>query len=226
MSNVSGTTATSNPYATSADPTLDAPSADPTASLTPDGLFTYCQSRLQSIDSQIQSGLDSQQTNNAELEQIGTVLANLKGLANGTTNGTQIVQAENALGTYINGLKSSDPTNPSIGTLTQIYNNMVWSGSGDPATFPGNNGPGYIDEATYPPEQNGPEGDMDYGDTEVQGYISSIQSVQDNMNSDSELTMINLQSLMSQRETAVQLTTNLMQSLDDQANKIVDNIGH
>jgi hypothetical protein len=31
---------------------------------------------------------------------------------------------------------------------------------------------------------------------------------------------------MSQRQTAIQLTTNIVQSLNDQANKIVANIGH
>jgi hypothetical protein len=226
MSNVSATTATSIPNSTGADPALDASSADGTTLLTPDALFTYCQSRLESIDGQIQSGLDSQQTNNSELEQLGNVLADLKALANGSTNATQILQAENALGSYIQDLKNSDPSNPTIPGLTQTYNNMVWSGSGDPAAFPGNNGPGYIDKSDYPPAQNGPEGDMDYGDAEASGYIASVQSVHDNMNTDSELTMINIQSLMSQRETAVELTTNLMQSLNDQSSKIVENVGH
>ena len=45
------------------------------------------------------------------------------------------------------------------------------------------------------------------------------------LNSDSEMTMITLQSLMSQRQTAVQLTTNLVQSLGDQQNSIAKNIG-
>jgi len=31
---------------------------------------------------------------------------------------------------------------------------------------------------------------------------------------------------MSQRQTAIELTTNMMQSLDDQADKIAQNIGH
>ena len=38
--------------------------------------------------------------------------------------------------------------------------------------------------------------------------------------------MVQIQSLMSQRQTAVSLTTNLVQSLGDQENKIADNIGH
>ena len=52
------------------------------------------------------------------------------------------------------------------------------------------------------------------------------QGVSSSVNSSSELEMIQLQSFMSQRQTAIQLTTNLVQSLGDQLNKIADNIGH
>lgn len=41
---------------------------------------------------------------------------------------------------------------------------------------------------------------------------------------DSELTMIKLQSLMSQRQTAIQLTSNLLKALNDSENEIVHNM--
>jgi hypothetical protein len=56
--------------------------------------------------------------------------------------------------------------------------------------------------------------------------INATKSHQSELNSDAEIDMIRLQSLMSQRQTAIQLTTNIIQSLNDQANKIVANIGH
>jgi hypothetical protein len=56
--------------------------------------------------------------------------------------------------------------------------------------------------------------------------LNATKSHQSELNSDSEIDMIRLQSLMSQRQTAIQLTTNIVQSLNDQANKIVANIGH
>jgi hypothetical protein len=46
------------------------------------------------------------------------------------------------------------------------------------------------------------------------------------LNSGAELQMIQLQSIMSQRQTAIQITTNLVQALGDQLNKIADNVGH
>jgi hypothetical protein len=60
----------------------------------------------------------------------------------------------------------------------------------------------------------------------MSALLTAAKSHQAELNSDSEIGMIHLQSLMSQRQTAIQLTTNIVQSLNDQANKIVANIGH
>ena len=62
-------------------------------------------------------------------------------------------------------------------------------------------------------------------DRPVSQLTQNLKNDAANLNSDSEMTMINLQSLMSQRQTAVQLTTNLVQSLGDQQNSIAKNIG-
>ncbi|HMI88321.1 MAG TPA: hypothetical protein VK550_29765 [Polyangiaceae bacterium] len=61
---------------------------------------------------------------------------------------------------------------------------------------------------------------------EMGSLINATKNHQSELNSDAEIDMIRLQSLMSQRQTAIQLTTNIVQSLNDQANKIVANIGH
>ena len=68
------------------------------------------------------------------------------------------------------------------------------------------------------------EGDNKVGKEDMGGLINALKQHQSTLNSTSELDMIRLQSLVSQRQTAVQLTTNIVQSLNDQANKIVANI--
>jgi hypothetical protein len=226
MSNVSGAAATSDPYATGVDATADTSSTDTSTYLSPEALLLYCQSRLQSIDSQIDTGLASQEKNNSELEQIGEVLADMKAFGSGTTDPAVILKAENGLHDYIMDLKTNDPNNPNLSKLIDTYNQMVWSGSGGTANGFNGGDPDFIDLQQHPPNESTTQGDNDYSADEAQGYIATVQSIHDNMNTDSELTMINIQSLMSQRQTAVQLTTNLMQSLDDQAKQIAQNIGH
>ena len=76
------------------------------------------------------------------------------------------------------------------------------------------------------PDGAGGQGDGDFSQAELQGYVDTLTDAAGNINSDSQLDMVHLQSLMSQQQTAVSLTTNLVQSLGDQENKIADNIGH
>lgn len=60
----------------------------------------------------------------------------------------------------------------------------------------------------------------------VQTYVGTLKNEQSDLTGGAELNMINLQAIMSQRQTAIQLTTNLVQSLGDSSNKIAANIGH
>ena len=112
--------------------------------------------------------------------------------------------------------------------MTKTYNDMVWSGDGGAqhTSSPNPSDPDFIDEGLYPPNQLGPQGDKILQSQELQGYAQTLTDAAGNLNSNSELGMVQIQSLMSQRQTAVSLTTNLVQSLGDQENKIADNIGH
>ena len=59
----------------------------------------------------------------------------------------------------------------------------------------------------------------------VKRFVDNLKGLQTEVNQGSELGMITLQSLMSQRQMAIQLTTNLVQSLGEMTNKIAANIG-
>ncbi|HYQ42900.1 MAG TPA: hypothetical protein VER11_13060 [Polyangiaceae bacterium] len=60
---------------------------------------------------------------------------------------------------------------------------------------------------------------------EWSGFTGEIHSILDNVNGNAEINMIQLQSLMSQRQTAVNLSTNLMQKFDEGTKAIVNNMG-
>jgi len=67
--------------------------------------------------------------------------------------------------------------------------------------------------------------DLD-GDHMKESVIEPLNAAKQDLSNGAELNMINVQSLMSQRQTAIQLTTNLVQSLNDQINKVAANVGH
>jgi hypothetical protein len=214
-------------------PTIEWPEAsDPEevgSNLSPDALMAYCQSRLDSIDGQVSTLFKSQQQNASATEQIDKVIAGLKEYdASDVKDAATCKKLESEFQGLIQSLKNSDPTCPELPALTQTYNDMVWSGDGGAQHTSSTNpsDPDFIDEGLYPPNQLGPQGDKILQSQELQGYAQALSDAAANLNSNSELGMVQIQSLMSQRQTAVSLTTNLVQSLGDQENKIADNIGH
>jgi hypothetical protein len=213
--------------------TIGMPVEIPTAdwsiqNLTPDSLFAYCQSRLSSLDSQMTGSLVAQQRGAAEISAIDKVQAGFDSYKADIHDKATCTNLEKSMASLINSLKNNDPNSPALPGLTQAYNNLVWSGDGGKA-FNGStdaDAPDFIDIEHYPPDKSTQQGDGIIGSTEMSGYVQALTDAASSLNSTSELSMIQLQSLMSQRQTAISLTTNLVQALGDQANKVVDNIGH
>jgi len=193
--------------------------------LSPEGLMAYCQSRLDSIDGQAQGIFAQQQQRNGEISAINNVLQSFQGYTSGINGDTKTCQTlATNLSDLIGQLRTSDPGCPELPKLTQLYNDVLWSGSG-PADGTVQDPP-YIDSKAYPPAKAGPPGDGVLDSTEMTSFIDRLQGCASDLNSNSELQMIQLQSLMSERQTAIELTTNLVQSLGDQSEKIAQNVGH
>lgn len=217
-----------SPLTTGGPSTLD-PYGAGAATLSPDALMAYCQSRLDSIDGQVRSTFHDQEVRNGEISALQQVIAQFQTYSGGVNTGdsqgsSKCADMENALNGLILQLRASDPGCPELGKLEQTFNDLLYTGTGpQTAATPALQ---YWDESTYPPNKNGPVGDNIIGATEVQSVVQSLQGCASDLNSGSELQMIRLQSLMSERQTAVELTTNLVQSLGDQSQKIAENIGH
>jgi hypothetical protein len=189
--------------------------------LTPDALMNYCSSQLDSIDSAIDTTMESDQDATQVSQKLQGLIETFQQSSNGVTNDPGTCQAlESGLGSIISSMQNTDPNNPNLGPMIQTYNDMVESGTGPSASTP------YIDEAQYAPKATANNNDNTYGADEMQGFISTLQGASSSLDSGSEMNLVQLQSLMSQRETAISLTTNLVQALGDQTNSIASNIGH
>lgn len=196
------------------------PEADPgMAYLSPDALMAYCQSRLSAIDGQIGSVMASQQSTIADVNDINSALATLQKYSSGTTDGAACQEMATALHTAIENIDGRDPNCSVLPRLKQAYNDLVWTGAG-PA------GSGYYPGYDPHPSPGGTEGDHDISAPEMSAFVGTLNGASADLNSGAELQLVNIQSLMSQRDTTVQLTTNLVQSLGDEQNKIANNVGH
>jgi len=194
--------------------------------LTDASMLAYCGSQMQQIDSQIQTMFASQQKQNQEQQIINQALQVLQGCADGTLDGNgnsapsrkQCLAMQHALEQAISQIEDMDPNAACLPQLKQLHDNLMATGTG-----PKTNGDTHGFYGSGPTDAN-PTPDSTISGQEMSGFINSLQNIGSGMNSDAQLRMIQIQSLVSQQQTAVELTTNIMQSLDDSMKKVVDNI--
>lgn len=181
--------------------------------ITPDALMLYCQSRLQGLDTQMNQIFAQQQRLNNDASKIGELLGNtgLKLPENGDLDNADKTRDKVYLAYEAIAAEKAklDPSDPLYQKLDDLQTSL---GSVDQQGFHVNpNLLGTADHLT--------------SDQFNSLIIGAVNSIQKDLSSGGELNMINLQSIMSQRQQAIQLATNLIQSLGDQCNKVADNVG-
>jgi hypothetical protein len=202
--------------------------------LTPDALMAYCSTRLRGLDDQINSEMVKQQTANHD----SSVLSKLQSDLGTPPQDLGISKSEPADGTGTDAKNwfytraqmmvdaAKDVTDPSVrAALLDAAQKLC----------PLNKSVDSEGHDVYTVIKDGRVGKGD-GNYTNDGTVSLASfkamtteraaAVQKDLNSGTELAMINLQSLMSQRQSSVQTVTNMIQALGDQLNKIASNIGH
>jgi hypothetical protein len=213
--------------------------ADPSNFITPDSLMAYCESRMSSLDSQMKTAFAQQTKTNEDsqaLTWLQSALANCSqgGIAQGGSGnnhaGSDLVRAfevtinkvgrDTELGKKLVAQQSAliDDVD---GNLRESYgNNSIWKDPQASTSEVPLNG-----SSPTKPRDDGSNVKTVTGER-IQTYAATLKTEQSDLNGGAELNMINLQAIMSQRQTAIQLTTNLVQALGDSSNKIAANIGH
>ncbi len=187
--------------------------------LTPDALLTYCEARLNGLDSQIQQDMQSQQTTNADEQDLTSVQSVLSKYADGCKDPGSVTELEKAVHDAIGVIESRDPESPALSGLKSMLSTIQ---TGQTTLSP------LVQDMAQWAKQNGISVDTPdiLSAEQVKQLTTTLSQVTSSASSSAELNMINLQSLMSQRQTAVELTTNMMQTLDDTLGKVVSNVGH
>jgi len=213
--------------------------SSPPAYLTPEALMVYCQTRLQGIDSQVQTAMTSQQNTNWEQGQIAGILSELSTDSADTTNGVmnnpqECKTIEQNLENLITQIQAKDPGCSQLGQLEQLHDSIMATGTGPYQDASGLTHGFYYggDPAKTPTGLTTPPGDVSKSGAdntistdEFTNFTNTLNNINSSLSSGAEMGMINIQSLMSDRTTAIQLTTSILQSYDDGVEKIADNIG-
>lgn len=195
---------------------------EPTGGLDAQGILAYCSSRLSSLDSLIQSRFEEQKKRNETLKQAGALVAQLSTfpcVKKGSDLNAADLQVHQGMAAEI-ARQANATTDPELRGQAAAAYRMV---TGKDLVF-GPNGqvdPAQLDAKTVTLDPNA------IGGTEAagwQGFISTIKAKQDGLTKDSELSMIQLQSVVSQRQLAVQMTTQLLQTMNESTKQVVSNI--
>jgi hypothetical protein len=212
--------------------------SSPPAYLTPESLMAYCQSRLQSIDSQVQTAMTQQQNADWEQSSIGNILTEIASDSAAATNGgmtnPQECQAlEQKIEDLITQIQQRDPGCAQLGPLELLHDTVMATGTGPyPQPNPTHSyyssnagGVGGKPDGPTPPAGVNSDQDGTIGTNELTDFTNTLNNINSSLSSGAEIGMIQIQSLVSERTTAITLATSTLQSLDDGTQKIVDKIG-
>jgi hypothetical protein len=175
------------------------PMADATY-ITPDCLLAYCSTRLRDLDESMQKQFHDQQQGIADASSLQSVEQKIKDT--------------------FNGLKKDDS-----GKLTDDFN--LDDKTSDDIQLD-------IDNIKDPSAKATAQKALDSFKSMKKGQtfddlksntLDALDNGRQCLSQGSELGMIGLQSLMSQRQTAVQLTTNLIQALGETSKAVAGNVG-
>ncbi len=176
--------------------------------MSPDALLAYCQTRMQGIDAQMHGYFAQQERANSDSEAINKALEVMNKYGGGTGGAADVEKADEELKSALEvAREATGGDTPVAHKLQKVLCDLRAVG----------------DCAGHPDGVSGGAGKI--SKEQMDGFIKCVRDVQTDINADGQLNMINLQSIMAQRQTTLQMTTNLVQSLGEQSKMIAGNIG-
>lgn len=186
--------------------------------LTADALLVYCQTQLNDIDGQIKGYLDQQKVSLQKKE----ILNELKA----TLSKYQPPKKENAgeiAAAYLHAYdRLADLGATDLAAAVKADCTKLFPAYADKNTF--NYVLDVLKKGNWSVSINDLAGMVSVSKESWSGYVGDVSAKLDDISGDAELNMIQLQSLMSKRQTAIQLTTNMMAKHDQGLSAIVANM--
>lgn len=175
--------------------------------LTPEVLLEFCKSKLESLDAQVRSGFLKQQRRSRLSGALSDLATSLNSKADKSSGGVAALD---------DGLKQQ---------ILKEFNVAIANAGNDAGLVKKLEAQrDKFQASAYPPEGDA-NNDARVADWEMQDLAEAVQSIQADANREGELEMIQLQAVMSQRQQALQMCTNMVQSLGQSAMGIAQNIG-
>jgi len=170
--------------------------------LTPESMMVYLTARLGSIDEQIQGHIKSQEQSEKLRAAVNAIKTQLNELPQNSDKGKNLEGQKEVLDEIASIIEDEiAPVDPKLAqrlTDDLSADNHILHTTGT---------------------ENGT-----YTTLEIENTQKYLESIASELESTAQMNMIHLQSLLSARQTAISLATNLLASLDESSKKVVDNI--
>ena len=216
----------------------------PVPFLTPEALMTYCATRLQGIDSQVNDAFQKQTDANNAVDSMNKITNWITSNVGAGGWDMSLPPAQGGaygqltLGTIQDEIKKLPPGSQAANMLISLRDEIAdrMDSSGKPSNLRTALDTGKYDpSASVAPNKSDADLVSAFGGTPdkvskvdptttIANWTTELGNDVKQMNSGSELMMINLQQLVSERQTTVQLTTGMLQSIEDGAKAVVSNI--
>lgn len=195
-------------------------------SLTPDAMLLYCAAQLHDMDTQVKQQMAGQQAQRGaqskitDLKQLVAQFDTPGGINenDGATKKTILLKMKE----IYDSLPAGDPTRNAIQTIFDGFRST--SCCNDDL---GNK----VSLANYTPEMadadskiGSQDGKNFVGQSEVKDLESALDSAAGDIGKNADIQMISLQSLVSQRQMAVQIATNLINKLNETLGAVIQNV--
>ncbi len=199
--------------------------------LSVDSLLFFCQSRLNNLDTQIRSHMDGQKANIA----LQTALSKLQSLLpKGAMEEKDAAANKKGLDLAMDAIKEAKAAAMIAGdkstydALCKLQGGLCGSkgDAGGPAESAWGLPPDQAAAVNLRNDQRYERADGVVDKGEADGWVKDVEGMLANSRSNNEMSMISIQSLVSQRATALQLTTNMLNSMNESLKSIAANTGH
>jgi hypothetical protein len=203
---------------------------DGAPALSAESMLIYCQIRLGSMDTEIKGMMDAQREAVRRKEVLNELKRELQACSNSaldTNDGASEADAvRGAIDAYDKAIEQLPPDDPMRKALeTQKQELFFWQDASPSAL---SQGAAWEAQGAY---ANGVPFDSAHvgaktglSDESWKSVTDGVDNLLEGINDDAEIRMIELQSLMSARQTAISLTTNILNKIQQAEQSVVDNI--
>lgn len=189
--------------------------------LTPDSVMLYCAAQLNHLDGDIQNHMAQQQVARDQQDKLGRLKALMSGsIPEGPAGAAQRGQILDAMKAAYDSLAKTDPGGAD--QLNQLFHDFITTGSfsdsGDLRIAAGDgNNLFCLTQSARDVLANRPsiEDKNSISADEMKNLAAKVDPILSDVGKGAELEMINLQSMVSQRQMAVQITTQMISKMNE-----------